>query len=700
MKLSKVNKILLNYRKAVFLEKDSYELDRSLLMTMQTELANLGFYFSKDVLALLKTQEQDFALNFYNQTVAELKEMIGFRYNYRPLFRDFPKTTPEISRIRRDFIGILRNKYQIEEPNKYMSLLNGELLQKEELDENFSLKKISLVSKGEVLKIFTNVLNSKTPLSKKDKTLIFDIVEDMKENSYKFIPLDITQKETIALLTVVILKYCNNIPEELFKHYYNTATDVLRLATLLSDGDVSLSKNTPFRLTRKQRRLILSLLNSLSGIEEDLLRHKGKWKRLAHQLHVGEYSSKYPRAFYALDKLRNNEKSINTFNKNIEKAITNGEVENLVTLLKSRPGDFSRRLFRLLSIENLDNNVIVKGFSDVIDSIKTSILLTLKKNIMTRIKKSDFRYFVLKDGKMVVLDEDNRKLLSKEIIDEICVLIDKELCNRFSFKNKYKKILIDDSLKKIVLPLNQRESNSNLMNLTKGSIVENSEEKKYIRLFAHWCENDKTGRVDLDLSAMFLDNDYNYKGSVDYTNLEWEGVVHSGDFTSAPAPMGASEFIDVPIEHMKEIGVRYVVLGLYSFSNQNFSEYNSVAGFMHREDNNKGEIFEPKSVVNKFNIVNENRVVIPLVMDIVDNKMIWMDQSVKSIGFTNNIMGNKSEVIKAVKVACNLHKDKPSMYDLFELHKKAREDEEKEEELVIDKDILNKMDEIMGEWLA
>ena len=74
-----------------------------------------------------------------------------------------------------------------------------------------------------------------------------------------------------------------------------TATDVLRLAVAMSDGDVSLAEPTKFRsFCRSERRMLLRLTGHSGDPTADMLRWKERWKRLGEKLHPGDYSESLP----------------------------------------------------------------------------------------------------------------------------------------------------------------------------------------------------------------------------------------------------------------------------------------------------------------------------------------------------------------------------------------------------------------------
>ena len=126
-------------------------------------------------------------------------------------------------------------------------------------------------------------------------------------------------------------------------HLIKTATDILRIVTYIAGGDVSLAPNTKFcSLPRKIRKQLVGELARVIN-EEDIGRHKNKWAKLFHNLHVGEYSDKV----YAIaQKVRNNQ-PLASFYRSVEKSLTAGDVTKAIALLKQRPGEFGRRLDHL-----------------------------------------------------------------------------------------------------------------------------------------------------------------------------------------------------------------------------------------------------------------------------------------------------------------------------------------------------------------
>jgi ABC-type glutathione transport system ATPase component len=95
-----------------------------------------------------------------------------------------------------------------------------------------------------------------------------------------------------------------------------------------------------------------------------------------------------------------------------------------------------------------------------------------------------------------------------------------------------------------------------------------------------------------------LDENFNYTDILSYYNLKEFGGCHSGDIVDAPN--GASEFIDVNLEKLRQNGVRYIVMTINSYTHQPFCDLpECFAGWMSRQNANSGEIFEPKTVADR-----------------------------------------------------------------------------------------------------
>ncbi len=167
-----------------------------------------------------------------------------------------------------------------------------------------------------------------------------------------------------------------------------------------------------------------------------------------------------------------------------------------------------------------------------------------------------------------------------------------------------------------------------------------------------------------------LDTSYAPVMEITYYNLKDVGGHHSGDIVDAPR--GAAEFIDIDIDKTLARGVRYVVMCLNSFTEQPYCDLpECFAGWMTRERPNSGEIFEPKTVVDKVDLASNTQFCIPAIFDLVDREVIWADIALTASRTRfNNVANNLRGISLMLQALTQLRK--PDLHTMFELHIQAR----------------------------
>ena len=191
-----------------------------------------------------------------------------------------------------------------------------------------------------------NLMMSTTSINEYDKDLLRFIVK----NYSHLIPSDMTHKENKAVVIAEMLN--NGIMEHALYAQTNSATDVLRIAVALSNGDVSLSVPCRFiSFSRPIRKWIMDTIECLPGsIEEEMLKYRERWLRIGERIHPRSYSKdEYERAIDAFSILRNNEKSIVPYTSKIERAYIQKKYNTLIELLLKKPGRLWPTLWPFLS---------------------------------------------------------------------------------------------------------------------------------------------------------------------------------------------------------------------------------------------------------------------------------------------------------------------------------------------------------------
>lgn len=663
--LSKRNKVMVDGVTASVSDSRENHINRY-VSTILKNLESYGFTCSEILINALYTKNNQFLVKWYSDIAKVLKDVMGIRDGLTPMYPNFPE----------DVMNATEAELYTNAIINYMSL--GTILPEIELKDRFPLidnPKLSIIDLGsedDFRSIFTNMLKAKSSISQSDKEILNWFVEN-EADILSLIPSAIPMKENLSYITPIVIEKFNNGDKALYP-LYRTATDVLRLSVALSKGDVSLATDTHFiSFNRKYRKVLLSLLENCSNIEEDMSRYKNAWVRLGERLHPGEYKQ-FKKANTAFKKIRNNEK-IRTFKGNLELAFSSDDIVGIANLLTKRPGEFARNLDRTLRFANKTQAglIVVEKFDSVAKNIATPILLQLKKYFQVRAEnKNDLRVFFPKGSMAKAYGIENKlETIDTDVCLKVVEACEKALIENYKEREPLGKVFVDKELEKFIVPTSLRNASKSLKTVARGSRFTIDEKANIIRAFVYWKEPEGD-RTDLDLSAVFYDKDFNFIDNLYYGNMKLEDLrcYHSGDETSAPN--GATEYVDIDLNRIKNKDVAYVGIVVNSFTDTPFAELpECFVGFMERQASMSGEVYEPKTVKNKADITANSQMVMPVIIDVEAKDVVWTDMTLKNSSYqANNVVTNKNSIFLTMKAMLNVSKQ--NMYDLAILNVKAR----------------------------
>ncbi len=660
------NKVLL-FSEGPFTDNDQY------VTTLMKNIESLGYTFSKDLFYCLRRYDRSYLLLFYTNLISILKKLVGDDVEYKPMYPNFPES-------------VMNAEYT----DLYVNALlhywgDGVVFPNEEKDPRFpliditKLKVLDIGNIEDISDIFNNLCRSKTSLSETDKNDLACIFE----NTDVTIPDEIPLKENAAFIGKLYLEKTPNASSKDIQHLFKTATDVLRLITIMSDGDMSLASNTRFRsFKRKERVLLLELLENCNNITEDMIRYKNRWIRVGERLHPFEYNQ-FPKVTEAFNIIRN-DKKFDTFNGKLELAIKKNYQLGAVNLLMKRPGEFARRLDHLVR-SSICKDAVINSFALVAPQVSSQVLLQVKEHFSHRNDDKKMRVFFPK-GKTALCHSIPNTLpsIDEKHCIEIVNICENALIGIYAKKPHLGNVYLSEDFKNYIVPFSQRSASKTLKTMVRGSRFKIDDSVKAIRAFIWWTNNDTDGsitsrRVDIDLSASIFDENWSYMEHISYTNLRDidYNAAHSGDIVNG-GPVngnGASEFLDIDIDSVVKHNARYVVYQVYSFTTQRFSELTNVMfGWMNREDVGSGEIYEPRTVEQKMDLNSNSAVSVPVIFDCVTREVIWADMNISVDGFKCRSGNNLESNVTSVTAVCYdiVNMVKPNLYDLISLHIKAR----------------------------
>ena len=498
-----------------------------------------------------------------------------------------------------------------------------------------ALTELGLARAQDLERIVADLIAQATPFSVQDRADLTALRDFGPERAPH-----VAVKENLAVLTVIF-------PDLDFSDSYRTVTDVLRLAVALAGGDVSLAEPCRFpSFSRAQRRRLLGLLDAVGQAQdsrdsaEEMARRCERWKRLARHLRPGDYARRFPRATKLLHQVASGDAEAG-FTSRLEEALARRDVDGALSLLSARPGVFARRLNHLLRLcaDEAARERVVAEFARVAPEVALPVLVRLWEYFASPGPDAlPWRVVAIKaaTGTKTTLIPSTRR---PGPADAAVVRAVEEALRQ---RKRLGRIAVDQGMYEgYTAPVGLRSASPGMRTAGRGTRLP-LPEGETIRFFLHWRDlpeappeapgpagpaaaEDRDTRVDLDLSAFFVSEDFTRTEQIAYYNLRSTAAVHSGDLTSAPD--GAAEFIDVTLAEALRQGWRYVVMTVHSFSHHRLSEVPECwAGAMARgTDPQSGEVFEASTVMQRLDLVSPTFNATPFITDLAERRLIWWD---------------------------------------------------------------------------
>lgn len=670
-----INKMLLFRKNKICLESRSYcksqENDYFIIAAICRDIEQFGFTFDKDLADYLAICCDDLT-DFYNELVQGLKELTGANVEYHCLYPNFPEQVREKSSIDLRYNAILHYLA----PNVFTQFGEAEQTSPLKYDSK-NLTKLTCGDFSDVKELFNNLVSSKTNISAQDKADIQAFIEHNPTDWWCSLPDIIPNKEVAGFISKQLYDYDHF---EIIPLYLKTATDVLRFITALSNGDESLATQTHYhKMNRPTRRLIMDCLAACGDtLIEDMFSHRGAWLRIGEIIHPGEFKNqKYDKVREAFSALRNNQAT--SFSGEIEKLFNENLPAAAVLRLMDRPGEFARKLDRIL--RTYKNNQmflrqVINAFNCCANKVSIPVLLQVLEHFKNRNNDDDIRVFFPK-GKIakVYFIDKKRDYIPEQYCQSIRKICRNAIREQLRGRSFLGKVYIDPELKNYIVPFNQRSASFAKIPLTRGSRVSIKQDTKVLRSFIYWTNNKKK-RIDVDLSAVLYDRDWNSLDRCSYINLKTQNneAIHSGDIIDGGpvAGEGVAEFIDLNLEKMEQCGVRYIAFQVNNYTDIKYSEMTNCSfGWMERKDVFSGKVFEPSTVKNRIDLTTDATIACPVIFDLAERQFIWCDMAVKNNEYyPNNVENNLTTTTAVYYAMTNLRK--PNLFDLAALNATAR----------------------------
>lgn len=479
-------------------------------------------------------------------------------------------------------------------------------------DENVEGREFSIISEKRAVALLTDavdsLLASSRPLSDAHYALVRGLIEDF---DYQVTHCSCKDTAVRLLLDTRDASYARLL----------RLSDVIRLVEWLQFLGYDSKDIKKLSLRNRDRKFLTAVLDHIfqegTCDVRTCLEKRKLWKGLLHHLH---YRPVNDAATQFLSSIRNNEdRSVYS---EFERAMQEGRTRDAVDLLQEEKGTGAvlRKLDYILSMS--------WPFGDIeyaLDSIVSSnkiLLIQLLYHYANGVSRSPRVFKFQKLGMMRVYHErggqsiKTHSFLNEGLARRVSSRVRSQL--ELACKETLGKVYVDEDMRHISLPLQEGASMGGVGTLPRGSRLPIPNGKK-IRAFTYWEQVD-----DIDLSAFALTGD---EGAVEFswrTFSDGQSVVYSGDQTSGYD--GGSEYFDIDIDLFREeFGLRYLVFCDNVYSGSPFAECLCKAGYMMRDVEDSGEVFEPATVKSSFTITCASTFAYLYAIDFATREIVWLN---------------------------------------------------------------------------
>ena len=675
-------RVALRHR-AIFLPIEKAQLTDSYqptvpVMAFVARLRENGYSVSEELLqALTKVSANKLA-----DITALINEVLGVKLNWAPLVKGWDVPTGE---TRADhIITLIANVFGEEFGFKGTTLPCGHLIPEGTFPleryngcpfcgtpfrtadfvyhgQGSKLKELRLFTKDDIEKTFLSLLTSPTPLdaTQLDSLKLLLPLMELPEN------VAIPMKETCM---VVVQSLIAKGEGEKAAQLLTTPTDILRFLWFEKTGLVKIiepkhlveqarkanrnhwmpadqsdekaeekRRELKLKYDRTMCRTVAVWLNALPmsarQVAENMNPKRGMWVRMIRALRLGEYSRK--QGFEHLAEILDvfYKQDYQTWMGQLDEAQRHNNAQEVLSMLKQRPGMFARCLFATMLRFGKDDTL--KAFESVADKLPARLVLSLGNAAEAYFDAERSRLarpitggtFTLESNALLQLySEDERK----DMVKSVNALYANTMRQRFAqIPTEAKTIYIDPLLYDIPVSIGDRsttvQDTSCALQGTRFHVEGDS-----VRLFMQWGKDLPAQHLDMDLSCRIAMND----GTVTqcaYFELTAPGAKHSGDIQRIPNKVGTAEYIELSIPELDKAGAKYVMFTCNAYTNGTLSP-NLMVGWMNsaypmKVSNSNGVAYDPSTVQHIVRISEGNlsKGLVFGILDVAAREIVWLE---------------------------------------------------------------------------
>ena len=262
--------------------------------------------------------------------------------------------------------------------------------------------------------------------------------------------------------------------------------------------------------------------------------------------------------------------------------------------------------------------------------VSTPLLLTLYSQIALRESPIERRFFKTRSKHgLTFCKRSALPPLDVRAAHPIRAVVLHELLRRFAQKRKFATCTIDSSLNSIAMPRLFPKTNGASASLPLGSRVPlHTTSDATLRLFLYWRQKSPDERVYLEFSVVFFDQNFDEIGvcSQSQPNVRHAShafATHSNRKNDPSPPNGACEFVDIDKSTAVDAGVRYAVANVLCYNEPpSIGDLDAAYVGISPQSGAASDEFDPQTTIHRFALTELHRGVVPLVFDLVDERIV------------------------------------------------------------------------------
>lgn len=498
------------------------------------------------------------------------------------------------------------------------SLFENQDLRRTAFKENCEVREFEIITEEEAVRLLTqaarDVLSSSRPLNDQNLAFIKAMVLTM---DYK---IETCASKNTAIRLMVALRDASFLR-------FLTLSDMIKVAEEIQWQNYQSEDLKKLNWKNQDRKFMTKLLDEKckepDGSFRTCYERQALWCGLLHHIHY-QPKTTFGRHFVSCMRSGKNNSAYSHFECSLKQGDVRKAVEDLGR--EKGAGAILRNLQYIVS--RIKNEEDLQYVLDRIDTSNGILLLQLlvkftKPEDIEKIVPRSFKF--TKHSLLKVHRESDqeighrRSFITKRETERIYAFLREKIRNLY--QGRLGTVYVDQGMKNIALPLQESASSSGLGVLPKGSRIAIPEGKK-IRAFTYW---EKVDDIDLSVIGM-LENgeqiEFSWRTMAD---LQSEALVYSGDETSGY--LGGSEYFDLDVQAFRKLfpTVKYLVFCNNVYSSLNFAQCFCKAGYMLRDIQDSGEIFEPKTVQTSFLINCPSTFAYLFAIDLEKSEFLWLN---------------------------------------------------------------------------